>query len=148
MAIGTVTDLGPCRSIELLASATAANNPPSGATAGLDMNLVFQALAGKRPDRVSLVVKSTAGSGTMTCTLKLWGYSPGAAAWIPLGTHATAASKGLLNQGNAIPEGPSADSITHAEPVYQIFDFARIYLEITVIGGTSTAITAWLQWLR
>ena len=148
MAIGTVTDLGPCRSIELLASATATNGVPSAATDGLDMNLVAQGLAGKRPEKVSIVVASTAGSGTMTVTCKLWGYCPGAATWVPLGTDETAANKGLLNDGDAIPEGPTADTITHAEPLEQQFDFSRLYLEITAIGGTSTAITAWIQWQR
>lgn len=146
MAIGTTTDTGPCRSVELLASATATNGAPSAATDGLDLNLVTQDL-GKRPNQCSIVIASTAGSDVMTVTCKAWGYCPGGAVWVPLGTHATAASKGLLNQGNAITEHAS-DVLRHAEPLYNAFDFARVYLEITAIGGTATAITAWLQFRR
>jgi hypothetical protein len=146
MALGTVSNDGPCRAIEVLASATATNSVPSGATAGLDMNLVARA-DNERPESVSLVIASTAGSATMTATFKLWGYCPGAADWVPLGPHKTATSKGLINFGNAVTEH-AADALRHAETVNQIFDFSRVYLEITAIGGTSTAVTAWLQWRR
>jgi hypothetical protein len=110
------------------------------------MNLVARD-DGSRPEDVSLVIHSTAGSGTMTVTAKLHGYCPGAAAWAPMGVAADDTTKGTVNQGNTIDE-TSADSIRHAEPVTGVFDFARLYLELTAIGGTNTAVTAWLQWRR
>jgi hypothetical protein len=115
--------------------------------AGLDMNLVAQDLAGRRPREASIVIANTAGSGTMEVTFKLWGYAVGAADWVPLGVHVTAASKGVLNDANALGE-TEANAIGHAEPVFNAFDFPRLYLEITAISGTATAVTAWLQWRR
>jgi hypothetical protein len=93
--------------------------------------------------QAAIVVNSTAGSGTMTVTLKLWVYSNAVAEWLPYGTDATAADKGKLNEGNAIAE-VNADSIVHAELVNGLVNFDRVYLEITAIGGTSTAIDAYL----
>lgn len=119
--------------ITLLSAATATNSAPSAATDGAAIPHLC--------DYATILLKSTAGSGTMTVTCKLWGYNTQQAAWYPLGTHATAASKGLLNEANAIAE-TSADGIKHAEQVQGLRSFQRLYLEITAIGGTSTAITA------
>ena len=63
--------------------------------------------------------------------------------WHPLGQDATESLRGLLNAKSAIDED-GADVITHAEPITGLSAFHRIYLEITVISGTGTAITAWL----
>jgi hypothetical protein len=93
-----------------------------------------------------LLVASTAGSATMTATIKLWGVfriSGTLAYWAPLGTHATAATKGIINEGNALGE-TGTDSIRHAEVIDLIEGIERVYAEITAIGGTNTAISAWL----
>lgn len=130
--------------LELLTAATATNSPPSGATAGV-------ALRGQQPGRSRkhrwyhqpsgvLVLKSTAGSGVMTVTIKMWGYSPHTAAWHPLGSSATEADRGKLNDKNAIDED-GADVLTHAEPITGLGAFTRLYAEITAISGTSTAVT-------
>lgn len=79
----------------------------------------------------------------MTVTLRVWCYSPLTAAWHPLGSNATEATRGVLNDGNAIDEDGS-DNLVHAEPITGLGAFTRIYLEITAIGGTSTAVSAWL----
>lgn len=133
--------------LQLLTAATATNGVPSGATAGFS-------LKGRTPGKPQantwyhrnsgeVVVKSTAGSGTMTVTLRLWGYNAQSAAWHPLGSDATEANRGVLNAKSAIDED-GADVLTHAEPVTGLAGFIRIYLEITAIGGTLTAISAWL----
>ncbi len=119
----------------LLNAATATNSAPSGDRAGIPIGGVL--------DRGTIAVKSTAGSGTMTVTLKLWGYVAPLEAWVPLGTHATDATRGVLNQGVAIGE-VVANSLEFAELVDGLSTFSRLYLEITAIGGTSTAVSAWL----
>lgn len=141
MAIGTVTRQGFNHTIELLASATATNSPPSGATAGLDVGDLY--LNGEKPDVVSLLIFSTAGSDAMTVTCRIWGYNAAATTWFPLGV-GTAAGKGVLNGGAAIAE-TEADKIAHAEPLDLPLHFTRLYLEITAIGGTSTAVTGLLS---
>ena len=130
--------------VQLLTAATATNSPPSGATAGVP-------LRGQVPGQASqfwdghddgvIKVKSTAGSGTMTVTLRIWAYCPILSAWFPLGTNATMANRGVLNLGNPIGED-GADNIAHTEPVTGLSAFTRVYLEITAIGGTATAISA------
>jgi hypothetical protein len=127
---------------KLLDGVTAVNSPPSGNTAGKEIKGSFS--RGKPSDEYVIVAHSTAGSGTMTVTLKLWGYVKATSKWYPLGTDATAADKGKLNDGNAIAE-TQADSIEHAEVVIGIRHFDRVYLEVTAIGGTSTAIDAYIM---
>ena len=135
--------------IKLLTAATAPNSPPSGATAGFAMKL------GDQPGRPNegflvsslgeclLTVASTAGSGTMTCTLRLWGYDALTATWAPLGTSTTLSNRGVINEATALGEDV-ADSINHREIVESLKHLSRVYLEVVAIGGTSTAISAWL----
>ena len=145
MAIGDTTayPTGDTIAIELLASATAANSPPSGSSAGLAVSDIV-ALFNYAPDDVTLLLFSTAGSATMTVTARLWGYHPiGAGYWCPLGTGADA-DKGKINAGAAIGE-TGADTIRHSEVISLVgIAGTRIYLEITNIGGTSTAVEAHL----
>lgn len=122
--------------VQLLTAATATNSPPSGASAGVEVNSL------KFPEDGLLVLKSTAGSGTMTVTCRAWGYDLSLAAWFPLGTGA-AATKGVINGGDAIGE-TEADTIAHGEILSGSRHLTRVYLEITAIGGTATAISAWL----
>lgn len=135
--------------LKLLNAATATNSPPSGATAGFDLGYgknpgsPDQGMVFNGQTECILLIRSTAGSGTMTGTFKLWGYSVVAGAWFPLGVHATDASRGLVNDANAVGENQS-DSIQHAEVVESLRHFQRVYLEITAIGGTATAFSAWI----
>lgn len=140
MALGDITDNGISKEIELLASATGTNSPPSGAAAGIAIN--DARLYGKNPDRARLIIYSTAGSGTMTATFRLWGYSAAGSVWVPVGT-GTGAAKGTVNAGAAIDE-TGTDAIRHSELVELWGHFDRLYLEITAIGGTATAVTAQL----
>jgi hypothetical protein len=142
MAAGVVTEVGLTRKLKLLEAATATNGSPVGTpTAGYPIGDLVK---GGSPDG-TIFIASTAGSGTMTVTLRLWGYDATANAWAPLGT-GTAALKGILNGGVAIAEDSTigADVLRHTEVVGSLWAFDRIYLEITAIGGTATAISAWL----
>lgn len=132
MALGDVTVLSPdAKMIELLASAVAANSAPSGA-AGIEANAVKQ-LLGFIPKKLRVAVKSTAGSGTMTVTLKLW-MRLGAVGWVVAEA---------LNGGSAIAE-TGADSIGYSDEFDTLEGADRFYLEIVAIAGTSTAVTGYL----
>lgn len=125
--------------VTLLSAATATNSAPSNTTTGVALPFVT--------DYATVLLYSTAGSGTMTVTCKLWGYNLQLAQWFPLGTNATATSKGLLNEANAITE-TGTDTIAHAEQIQGLRAFQHVYLEITAIGGTSTAVSAVLDCVR
>ncbi len=134
--------------IQLLSAATATNGVPTAATATAGFPLAGLAFTGlshnvSGDNQSAIVLKSTAGSGTMTCTLKLWVYSNAVAEWMPYGTDSTDANKGLLNEGNAIGE-VNSNSLIHAELVNGLHHFDYVYLEITAIGGTATAVDAYL----
>jgi hypothetical protein len=149
MALGDVTTIeGDLIAVEILASATATNSPPASLTAGVSVDVLNGAFGGAIPEDLTLLVVSTAGSATMTVTLRAWGKFGTLAgltsvgAWSPLGT-GTAAAKGVINNGAAIEE-TSADVLRHAQPFSLTAHMQRLYIEITAIGGTSTAITVFL----
>ena len=129
--------------LQLLTAATAANGAPSLITDGFALRPASSSstidIAG---DRGLLLLKSTAGSSTMSVTIRLWGYSAISASWLPLGVGG-ASTKGIINGGNACGE-TGTDAIAHAEVIGGLENLQRIYAEITNIGGTSTAISAWL----
>lgn len=145
MALGTLTEQSTHFTLEILASATATNGVPSGASAGARLDDIGQQL---QLNRGIVKIVSTAGSDTMSVTIRLWGYCPTAAEWIPLGSGADA-DKGKLNES---PAGTytalgevDTDQILHAEPVEGLWGFTRIYAQIAAISGTSTAVTGWLS---
>ena len=81
----------------------------------------------------------------MTATYRLWGY--GGTNWFPLGNGSTGSTKGTINSGNADTE-TSADLIRHMEPINYPAFCTRLYLELTAIGGTSTAVTGYIRVAR
>ena len=103
-------------------------------------------------DDYTILVESTAGSGTMTVTPVLWlgyeGYTDESdpsslkRIWAPAGT-GDASDKGKLNEGTALGE-TGANAIAHVERVYGMRDAKYAYLQITGIGGTATAIQGYL----
>jgi hypothetical protein len=97
-------------------------------------------------DRGAFQMHSTAGSGTMTCTLRAWGRSKAdGTTWEPMGaTNSDVTLRGVLHGGVAIGED-GADNLQHNENVSGLAAFDRVYLEIVAIGGTATAITAYLE---
>lgn len=121
--------------ITLLTAAIATTSAPSAATDGV-------ALPGLT-DLATLFVYSTAGSGTMTVTTRLWGYNSQVAKWFPVGTGADA-TKGTINEGAATGE-TGTDVIAHAEPIQGLRAFQRVALQVTAIGGTNTAVSAVLD---
>lgn len=140
MALGFVSGQGSAgrrRNFLILEAATATNSPPSGSSAGADLSDIDNDNLGAKYEAASasVVVYSSAGSATMSCTLRLWGYDSQSAKWYPLG---------YLNSGNSIAE-LSADSIRWAEKVDDLFDWDRLYVEVTAIGGTDTAINVALR---
>src|SRR5688572_16424522 len=137
MALGdiTVTTDQHAYAVELLASATAVNGKPTG-TAGISTEILRR--WGQCPERIRVGVNSTAGSGTMTVTLTLWGRA--ASVWFvmkPLN-----ASSAAPHTAVAIPE-TSADSISFSEFVVGVEGCDRLYLEIVAIAGTATAVTGY-----
>lgn len=148
MALGDITTIeSNLRAIEVLASATATNSPPASATAGVSIEAVRSAFGGAIPEILNVLVVSTAGSGTMDVTIKVWlmygtlaSLSNGA--WAPGGT-GTGSTKGVINGGVAIDES-GANIIRHQEPVFGLHQASRVYFEIVAINGTSTAVTGFL----
>ena len=128
--------------IQLLTARTTTNGAPSLATDGVALAAIATQKAGVPRDLLVLVA-STAGSATMTVTLKLWGYSQVSAQWHPLGTSPTDANKGRLNEQNAIGE-TATDLIQHAELLVGAGYFERLYAEVVAIGGTATAVSVWI----
>jgi hypothetical protein len=117
----------------------AVNSAPSSATAG--------AALPPSTDRALLMLHSVNATGlgtAMSVTCKFWGYHPTLAKWFPLGTNATAASKGLINATNAMGETAS-DVIRHCEEVTSLRGFTRVYLEVTAIDAATTEIAAYLD---
>jgi hypothetical protein len=121
------------QNLTVLTGATSAA-APTAATDGVDLGQM------RYPNEVVCLIHSTAGSGTMDITVKAHGYHPSTTRWYPLGTDATAASKGLLNEGNAMGE-TAANAISHVEIISGLRGFSRFALEITDSSG-STGITA------
>ena len=138
MALGDITDTiaGESFVVELLASASAANGIPSTSTAGIDVSLLRH--LGSLPDKIRVGAKSTAGSGTMTVTLRVWGRA--GAVWFRLKD--LAASSAAPSTVVAIAE-TSADAIQYSEEVSGIASCERLYLEIVAIAGTLTAVTGY-----
>ena len=148
MATGLLGSYDGYHVIRILEAATATNSPPATyAGAGVDIGAIFDSLYGGagRPSEGHLVTHTSAGSGTMTATMKAWaGYlglgTSGAGKYVAAGPGA-AATAGVRNGGAAFDEHAS-DVIARTETVY--FDKVtprKWYEEVTAIGGTSTAIT-------
>lgn len=122
---------GRRRNWRLLEGATATNSPPSGASAGRPVTDLATAYFGLiETTSLAVEVVSTAGSGTMTVTVDMWGYDSIEAVWFNLGR---------LNAGSAIAE-TGTDVIRYVELVDNLFDWDRLYAEIVAIGGTNTAV--------
>ena len=119
----------------LLTAATAVNSEPTVVGDGANTHdMGF-------PDELLLVVNSTAGSATMTVTIRMWGWLDLTSKWYPLGVGSDSTLTGIINDGNAIGENGVADTISHAEILSETRDFSRLYAEVTAIGGTATAVT-------
>ena len=128
---------GNTTSAETVADAGFVVTNMTGAVAGV---VLRSAVAGVEiGDSADLVVASTAGSGTMSAAVRLWGYSAVAHDWFPLGVGVDTL-KGTINGGVTLQE-TGGDAIAHVENIEGLENIERIHAEITSIGGTATAIT-------
>lgn len=108
----------------LLASGSTSGAAPTAATDGVAIPYFA--------DQATIMLKSTAGSGTMTATVRIWGYSVLNSEWYALG---------VLNAGTAIPEVTTADTLSYTEQIVGLRAFIRLAAEIIgSLGGSSTAI--------
>lgn len=143
MAIGDITTIaGDLKRIELLANATAANSPPSGASAGLSTNDIQAGAAfGRIPQVCELLVDNsgTTESGVLDVLLRLWCYFDTTIGWVPYDN----GHGGFLNRGMKITE-VAADTLKHRERIFGLDRCARVYVEIVNIGGTNTGVTCYL----
>ena len=137
MALGDVTVIlaDKAHAVEILASATAANGIPSGSS-GIEANALRE--RNIAPGRIRIGVKSTAGSGTMTVTLRVWFRFGSTIGWMV--GKAIEASSATPQTAVAIAE-TTADAIAYTESVELPAAADRVYLEIVAIAGTSTAVT-------
>ncbi len=151
MALGTTKVSSNCKkAVCILSGAIATSVAPSAATDGVQMypNEADRSIgysigyAGKVGRESVVFVKSTAGSGAMDVTIRLWGYLAGPDAWFPLGAGVDG-TKGTINAGSAMGE-TGANSIAHCEPLYLAGHFDRLYAQVTGINGTSTAVDVWV----
>lgn len=94
-------------------------------------------------DRAVIQVWNTAGSGTITISLRLWGYFYGTSKWLPvpigLGTTVTI---GRLFNSTAIAEVTlGTDVLAYSEEVRCLGACNRLFIEVIAVGGTSPQFT-------
>lgn len=93
---------------------------------------------GLNPTKKStLLINTSAGSGTMVGTFTLWGYKAVTGVWYPIPVNPTAGASTALAE-------TAADKIRYRELFENLGDFDRLYLSLASIGGTDTAFEAWL----
>lgn len=140
------------QSILLLDAVTATNGKPSAATDGKAVRRTSKDNADEGftdfVERMVALLWSSAGSGTMDVTVRLWGYKRryvkrgeqvAIGKWFPLGVGADA-TKGTINAGAAAGE-VNTDAIAHTEIVENLMMFDRVYAEVVAISGTATAVS-------
>jgi hypothetical protein len=121
---------GESYTVEVLASAIATNGLPAD-SAGIDCSELRR--LGRMPRKVRVGVRTTAGQGTMTVTLRVWLQAGGI--WFvakPLNAASTAPQTAV-----AIPE-TGTNTIYYTEEV-DIQGAGRLYLEVVAIAGDATA---------
>lgn len=132
-----LTLLGP-----LAGAPIVTNGEPSGTT-GASGGLALPTSDRYVVDRALLSINATCTPTTGTFTGRLWVYLRGHAAWFPLGTGATAAAKGLLNEGAAMVE-TATGVIRHVEEIGGLLRVERIYLQLPAPTAILT-LTAYLD---
>ncbi len=88
-------------------------------------------------DEAKILLRSVAGSGTMTATGILWGWSVATSYWY--------VAK-LLNGGNAIAE-TTADGINYSETVTGLGAFSHLWLQLAT-GGTAPEVEGWADFVE
>lgn len=139
------------RAVCLLAGVAAPNGQPSLATDGVPVYPVNTVLGSDtgvspntRPARESTLFAKVVGSGgTVSATLRLWGYHKDLGEWVPIGTGADT-TKGVLNSGSAIG-ATKTNKALHCEPLLLAGHFDRLYVEVTAISGTTATAEVWIN---
>ena len=118
---------------------------PEGPTAGVDL----KQLRGLRNGVIA--VTNTAGTGTLTVTLRCWGYatslagtSSGVGVWLPvkMAHDSTSVAVGYLGNGNPLTEIGTTDCIRHSEPMPpSLHHFTRVFFQKTNISPASLAVS-------
>lgn len=152
MAVGDITSAANCKRAICLMTAQTANTgqPTDGAISpgalgagvvpnfpneGLFGNDTGASFAGEAAERSTLLISSTAGSGTMVGTFVLWGFLKGPNKWYPINVNAGAALAELASPG---------DTIRYQEKYLQLGHYDYLFLELKAVGGTATAFEAFL----
>ncbi len=90
-----------------------------------------------------ILVNSTAGSGTMDVTVRIWCYSYLNFTWHPMGSDdTTVTNRGMLNDKFKIEED-IADKLAHTEPIIYLSGFDRIYAQIVAVNNAT--VDVWLN---
>jgi len=120
--------------LNALNAATAANSAPTAATDGVAVPI-------NRMGKVvvfRLAHTTTAGNDARTCSIKLWGYCPGSAS----AAGAAVSSAAWDDMGETYDlASVSADGSVVALVTEAVTIYSRIYVELTAVSGTGTAIT-------
>ncbi len=111
----------------ILSAATSSASPSGTGYGDSTLGCAIPYLA----DQVTILLRSTAGSGAMTASIRLWGYAIKDAKWYNFG---------LLNSGTDIAEADT-DYLSYVETIGGLRRFSRLYAEIESLGGSGTAVT-------
>lgn len=121
------------------ATALSGGGATSSAAPTLTDGTLGVAINGLGPcDQALVLLRSVAGSGTMTASLKLWGWHEELDQWYMIGS---------LNGGSAVAE-TGTDSIQYAELVIGLRRFSRLYPQIVTLGGTGTEVELYVDPIR
>lgn len=152
MPAGDVKEtLNVFRSTCLLAGVSATNSAPALATDGVPCNVENPFLANfadagvnyyRRPAIESVIFVKVTGTGTVSATVRMWGYHAASAEWYPLGAGADS-TKGTINAAASMGE-VKTDKVLHCEPLYLGGCFDRLYAEVVAISGTTPAVECWI----
>lgn len=146
---------GAKRSLCLAVNVTAIQTPPALATDGVPNypdETVYGADTGACYARdgaqaAMLAVSSTAGSGAMTVSYTLWGYitaaNGGAGLWFPITDQ-----NGTAVNFTASVSPLKANTVFETRRYWNTGCFDRLAVTVTAIGGTATAIEAWINTSR
>ncbi len=127
----------------LTGGGTTASAAPAPFTDGTSIGVAMPHLS----DQAVILLRSVAGTGTLTATVRLWGYFPSTGFWYALGT---GTNQGYINGGVAVGEiSTVGNTIAQAEGLSGLRRCTRLYAEIIgALGGTGTEVELWADCIR
>jgi len=119
---------------------TAVNGIPSGSNAGASLRGPRSGTTdlNSEDNEYMIAVRSTAGSGAMTCKVGVWGYVAELDLWFRFAVLNKAADGSPQDIAETSVAGD--DKIYYAERILGVRHFDRLYVELIAIGGASTAV--------